>query len=463
MLRFPLALLGAVVVLGGVASASQRPLAISVTAGLDHTCALTRAGAVKCWGYNGHDELGDGTGSGANSSTPVAVQGLSRDVSAVAAGGRHSCAVQQGGALCWGANYSGALGDGTDGRHAGPVHVVGLGSGVAAVAGGIDHSCALTTAGAVKCWGDNEGGELGDGTMSERRTPVSVVGLGGGVQAIAAQNVHSCALTTAGGVKCWGRGYGLTPVDVPGLTSGVAAITPNCALTAAGGVKCWGGGAALHATDVPGLGAGVKALATSGLHGCALMSVGSVRCWGLNDHGQLGDGTRNDHPAPVNVVGLRKGIVALGVGASYSCAASRAGGVQCWGSNGVGQLGDGSVVDRRRPAGVVGFGLAASLAITSRAVQVDTRGLARVVVRCGVPVACRGTLALERRSAILGRRSFSTTGGHRQVVTVRLGARAFALLNRTRRLRAVARARFRQPDDGVTTVTRVLTLAAPAR
>ena len=249
----------------GPSATAHRPLATTVSAGLDHTCALTRAGGVRCWGYNGHDELGDGQGTGTSSSLPVPVQGLASGVTALAAGGRHTCAVQRGGALCWGANYFGALGDGTEERHAGPVHVAGLSSGVVSVAGGIDHSCALTTAGAVKCWGDNEGGEVGDGTTTERWTPVDVVGLASGVEAIAAQFVHSCALTDAGGVKCWGRGYGSTPVDVPGLTSGMAAITPTCALTAAGGVKCWSLEGGLHTSDLPGLGTGVVALATSGL------------------------------------------------------------------------------------------------------------------------------------------------------------------------------------------------------
>lgn len=457
--------LAAAILAGGTASAqtaAQRPLATTVTAGLDHTCALTRAGSVRCWGYNGHDELGDGSGYGANSSLPVAVQGLSSGVTAVSAGGRHTCAVQRGGALCWGANYSGALGDGTEGRHFGPVRVVGLSSGVAMVAGGIDHSCALTTAGKVKCWGDNEGGEVGDGTTTDRFTPVDVAGLGSGVEAIAAQFVHSCALTVGGGVKCWGRGYGLTPVDIPGLTSGVKAITPNCALTAAGGVKCWTV-FPLVVTDVPGLDKNVVALASSGLHGCALLSLGAVRCWGENDHGQLGDGTKTDRIAPVSVHGLRKGVEALGLGTSYSCAVLRAGGIQCWGGNGVGALGDGTTVDRRRPTDVVGYGLRASLAITSRSVQVDRHGLARIAVGCGVPVACRGVLVLERRSVMLGRRSFVMAGGHRLVVRLRLTPKALTSLRRAGRLHATVRARFRQPDDGMTTVVRTLTLLAPPR
>jgi Regulator of chromosome condensation (RCC1) repeat len=463
--RGGVAVLAAAIALCGAAAAhpvagTQRPLAIVVTAGLDHTCALTRAGSVRCWGYNGHDELGDGQGTGASSNLPVSVQGLSSGVTALAAGGRHTCAVQGGTALCWGANYSGALGDGTEDRHAGPVHVVGLSSGVASVAGGIDHSCALTTAGAVKCWGDNEGGEVGDGSLDNRWTPVDVVGLGSGVKAIAAQFLHSCALTEAGRVKWWGRGYGLTPVDVPGVTSGVKAITPTCALTDAGGVKCWSLEGGLHTSDVPGLGTGVLALATSGLHGCALISGGAVRCWGANDHGQLGDGTKTDRAVPVNVVGLRKGVESLGVGTSYSCAVTRAGGIRCWGANGAGELGDGTNRGRRRPGDVVGYGLRASLAIASAPVTVDTHGVARIALRCGAPVACKGTIRLERSRTVLGRRGFSITGGHRLVVPVRLTRAAFTELRRAGRLHAIARARFQQPDDGVTEVVRALTLAA---
>ncbi len=379
---FALGLLGVAAVIGfagaGKASAHRSGVgsarATAIAAGAWHTCALTAGGGAVCWGYN----------------QPSAVSGLAGGVAAIAAGGYHTCALTSaGGVKCWGWNDHGQLGNGQQGCgdvHCSspiPVAVSGLASGVAATAAGGYHTCALTSAGGVKCWGDNEFGQLGDGTTTDRHTPVAVSGLASGVVAIAAGFDHTCALTSAGGVVCWGyNAYGqlgdgtrtiwrLTPVAVSGLASGVAAIAAgglhSCALTSAGGVVCWGynGGGQLGdgtTTDrytpvaVSGLASGVAAIAAGGVHTCALTSAGGVKCWGSNGWGQLGDGTTTERHAPVAVTGLASGVAAIAAGYLHSCALTSAGAVKCWGENASGQLGDGTTIDSHTPVGVIGFG-----------------------------------------------------------------------------------------------------------
>jgi len=349
-----------------------------ITASAYHTCALTRPRGVKCWGFNDDGQLGDGTKT--ERRTPVAVSGLASGVAALAAGEVDTCALTSGGGVkCWGFNGDGQLGDGTKTERRTPVATSGLASGVAAIAAGARHNCALTSTGGIKCWGDNEYGQLGDGTTTNRHAPVAVSGLASGVAAISAGQSHTCALTSAGGVKCWGANdFGQlgdrttinrhTPVAVSGLASGVAAISAgaghNCALTRGGGVKCWGDNGYGQLGDgtkterrtpvaVSGLASGVAAIAAGWNHTCALTSRGGVKCWGWNDFGQLGDRTTADRYAPVAVSGLASGVSAVAVGWDHNCAISSGGRVKCWGWNHFGQLGDGTTIDRHKPVDVI--------------------------------------------------------------------------------------------------------------
>jgi alpha-tubulin suppressor-like RCC1 family protein len=225
----------------------------AVAVGSMHACGLTTRGGLKCWGSNSFGGLGDGTTEERQS--PVDVIGLSGGVTSIAAGVDFSCAVHKGGAKCWGSNDTGQLGNGTYESSAEPVALPGLESGVSAVAAGVFHACAVKTNGEVWCWGENLAGELGDGTGQSIPVPVKVINLEAGAQSVVVGGSHTCALTKTGGVKCWGGnsngqlGDGSTtdrntPVDVMGLTSGVVAIAAGgshtCAVLTGGSVKCWG-------------------------------------------------------------------------------------------------------------------------------------------------------------------------------------------------------------------------------
>ena len=127
----------------------------------------------------------------------------------ISTGELHTCALtSKNGLMCWGDNIYGQLGNGTTVDSHLPVNVTGLSSGVVAVSVGRYHTCALTSSGDVMCWGDNLGGQLGDGTTIQRNTPVNVVGLLSGIVAVSAGYYHTCALTSSRSLMCWG-----TPVQ----------------------------------------------------------------------------------------------------------------------------------------------------------------------------------------------------------------------------------------------------------
>jgi alpha-tubulin suppressor-like RCC1 family protein len=228
--------------------------ATAISARGEHTCALMDAGVMRCWGANVNGQLGDGTH--VNSDVPVEVTGISGKALAIALGGEHSCAITSGGAVaCWGWNKTGQLGDGTTVDRGSPALVEGLGRGVRAIAAGGRHTCALLEAGGVRCWGYNQVGQLGDGTQTDSSTPVDVVGIPTGTTAIALGGNFTCALGSTRGAVCWGLnsagqlGNGAmtdsaSAVEVSGLSSGIGEIAcgynHTCVVAADGGVRCWG-------------------------------------------------------------------------------------------------------------------------------------------------------------------------------------------------------------------------------
>lgn len=240
-----------------------------------HACALEQTGRVRCWGENGHGELGDG--SLAKSYTPTKVVGITDAVS-IAVGYIFSCAaLASGGVKCWGWNASGSLGLGNTnaGSYTSPVTVLGLSDAVQVVAGN-HHACARRAGGSVSCWGYNGSGQLGIGSNVENApTPTPVVGLDDAVW-LDSGDSHACAVRANGSVSCWGRNYS-------GQLGDGTTIDHNTPVTVVGLANAW-------------------RVATGSEHSCALDQSQGLVCWGGNGVGQLGNGTSQgaSFPKPVS-------------------------------------------------------------------------------------------------------------------------------------------------------------------
>jgi len=244
----------------GSETGSLLPVAVSalnnVTAlalGRDHSCALKNSNEIWCWGLNQYGQLGNDTTN--NSSVPVRVW-PTPGPSWIAAGFHHSCAVLNDQIGCWGYNEFGCLGDGTSVDRETPAQVQDIALlDPLTVTAGQSFTCALFDGGFVKCWGGNWEGQLGDGTNDDRSTPVTVPLLSEGVDQIDAGGSHACAVLLGGNVMCWGGnwegqlGDGTTeprnqPVSVAGLSSVAAAVSAGgahtCALMDSGMIYCWG-------------------------------------------------------------------------------------------------------------------------------------------------------------------------------------------------------------------------------
>ena len=309
-----------IVCLGLCAAHASAQTATAVSANSVQTCALTSAGGAVCWGWNYYGQVGDGTKT--DRPTPTPVTGLSSGVLAVATGNSHACALMSGGGVvCWGSNNVGQLGDGTTTDRLAPTPVTDLSSGVLAITVGTSHTCALTTGGAALCWGNNYYGRLGDGTTTNRPTPTPVSGLSSDVASIAAGAAHTCAVTTGGAAKCWGANSS----GQLGDATTTDRLTP---------------------TPVTGLSIDAASIAAGGSHTCALTTSGAAKCWGYNYAGQIGDATTTNRLTPTPVSGLSIGVLSVAAGQAHTCAVTSGGAASCWGQNEYGAVGDGTTTNR---------------------------------------------------------------------------------------------------------------------
>jgi alpha-tubulin suppressor-like RCC1 family protein len=313
-------------------------------AGYFHTCTIGNNGQAYCWGSG---FLGDGTTSRWSPGAVTMPTGVT-SFTAIAAGMFHTCAIGNNGrAYCWGSNGNGRLGDGTTTDRLTPVEVI-LPAGVtsfSAVSAGDRHTCAIGNNGLAYCWGENFNGKLGDGSQTHRSTPVAVT-LPAGVtsfSAIAIGGAHTCAIGNNGRAYCWGyRGNGRLG---DGVDNFLSQFTP-VPVTLPTGVTSF------------------NALAGSkmGGHTCGIGNNGRAYCWGGNSSGQLGDGSQTHRSTPVEVI-LPAGVTsftAIAAADRHSCGIGNNGQAYCWGAEFIAG-GHGATTNRLTPtqvtlpAGVIGF------------------------------------------------------------------------------------------------------------
>jgi alpha-tubulin suppressor-like RCC1 family protein len=281
---------------------------VELALGLFFACARTSTGGVLCWGGGDLGELGDG--SGASSPSAVQVQGITSGAASIAASDNYACAVVGGSLWCWG-SLPPHTGPGPPPFVATPVQISGI-TGATQVVSGSDHTCVLTATGEVDCFGDNEEGQLGDGTTTGRATPAPVPGLPPGV-ALAAGNQFTCAMTRAGDVYCWGS-------NSNGQLGRPATTDPT------------------RPAAVAGLGRPADALMAGQFHMCA-RAAGRFACWGSDAFGALGTGTAGPDSVVPLVAPNLDGAIGWSAGDSFACAITATRTVQCWGKDDDEELG----------------------------------------------------------------------------------------------------------------------------
>ena len=386
------------IVLSTIATAPVASAEVAVTdvsAGDEFSCAVIEDGSVWCWGYNTYGNLGDGTTTERHEPVRVTLLGGGFVTNAVAVdtGETHACALTSDGAVwCWGGNDFGQLGDGTTAERHGAVAMTASGGAAIATATGVAAgdrvSCARVSTGRALC----AGWPVGDGTRKVRSRAVTVRKANGtpltGITAVSADE-HACVRTSKGEAWCWGdNGYGqlgngakqdrwhavrVTKTGGRALT-GVTVVDAgelhSCARTGSGAAWCWGynawraigdgtGKNRLRAVRVQKAGGGLLTgvtTADAGAHHSCARTGAQLYCWGYNGEGSLGDGTLQDRSKAVRVrssTGIFGGAVSIDAGYRQTCARTNDGALWCWGSNERGQVGDGTTMDRRRPVLVV--------------------------------------------------------------------------------------------------------------
>ncbi|WP_374033671.1 hypothetical protein ACES2I_13190 [Bdellovibrio bacteriovorus] len=342
----------------------------SISVGNLHVCGVTTAGVAKCWGSN--SSLGNG---GATPLVPTAVTGGDL-YNSVSAGAFTTCGILTSGLVkCWGDNEYGQIGDGTSGMwddRAAPTAVSDSDT-YSVVSVGYGHVCGVLVSGGIKCWGNNEYGQVGDGTTTSRIVPTPISDADTYVMVFSSRgkfygwpdyNIYdqSCGVTSAGVVKCWGYSLGLVPEQkINGqFVSVVTGLSRHCAVDVNGVAQCWGAPSEIALGDAldgrltspvlnPTLTADTTlydSISGSALNRCGIsITGGELRCWGVRG------GQEKDMSILMNAGDQ---YVKVAAGSSHSCGITSTGTAKCWGGGFAGKLGTFKTAEVRIPEPVFG-------------------------------------------------------------------------------------------------------------
>ena len=311
-----------ITVVGGITSWSQ------VSAGYHHNLGITSTGIAYAWGRNNFGQLGDNTTTSRRS--PVSVVGGITNWTRVSAGSFHSLGITSAGiAYAWGYNGQGALGDNTSSSRLSPITVVGGITNWSQVSAGSLHSLGLTSTGITYAWGLNSSGELGDDTVSNRSSPITVVGGITSWSQVSAGYQHNLGITSTGIAYAWGlNNYSQLGDNTTSNRSSPVSVV--------GGISNW------------------SKVSAGKNHNLGLTSTSIAYAWGNNVSGRLGDNTSSNRASPVTVVGGITNWSQVSAGRYHSLGLASTGIAYGWGRNSNGQLGDGTTSSRLSPVTVIG-------------------------------------------------------------------------------------------------------------
>ena len=380
-------------------------LANQFSSGYYHACVIASDNKLYCWGRNHRGQLGNN--STADSSKPVAVNMTGvlagKTIKQISSGAYHTCVVaSDDNAYCWGENMKGQLGNNSTANSSVPVKVdtsgALAGKTIKQISTGHYHTCAVASDDKIYCWGENNNGELGNGSTVDSRVPVAVnmtgVLAGETIKQISTgPSYHTCVIASDDKIYCWGEnnngelGNGSTvdsrvpvAVNMTGVLAGktikqMSVGTYNtCVIASDDKVYCWGSNAygqvgnnsltdstvpvAVNATGVL-AGKTIKQISVGHHRACVIASDDKMYCWGNNMGGALGNGSTADShiPVSVNMSGVLAGKVIrrISIGAFHTCVDATDNKIYCWGSNNYGQLGNNSTANSGVPTTIYIF------------------------------------------------------------------------------------------------------------